>query len=277
MIPYIALQHKALCTSNLISPCASPAFTPSQPMSLTPDQVRRIAHLARIETSAKRRVPDHPRVTSTAFSPLIEDRCRPSIHARGSNPWPTPRTWPSACADDVVSEEATAAPPSRPWRRKPKPGSTWCPRSSNRPVRSCRARLASRPVPCPRLAPYRPCSIPALKELAAGPGRARQISSVELTTAVSGPHQPAQPGQSTPTSPRSSREKRSLKAAGQGGRRPPCRRATFGPLTGIPLAQKDIFCAEGWLTTCGSKMLANFVAPYDADGDPESSTPRPAP
>ncbi len=37
-----------------------------------------------------------------------------------------------------------------------------------------------------------------------------------------------------------------------------------GPLTGIPLAQKDIFCADGWLTTCGSKMLANFTAPYDA-------------
>ena len=37
-----------------------------------------------------------------------------------------------------------------------------------------------------------------------------------------------------------------------------------GPLTGVPLAQKDIFCAEGWLTTCGSKMLSNFVAPYDA-------------
>ena len=37
-----------------------------------------------------------------------------------------------------------------------------------------------------------------------------------------------------------------------------------GPLTGIPLAQKDIFCARGWLTTCGSKMLGNFVSPYDA-------------
>jgi aspartyl-tRNA(Asn)/glutamyl-tRNA(Gln) amidotransferase subunit A len=35
-------------------------------------------------------------------------------------------------------------------------------------------------------------------------------------------------------------------------------------LTGAPIAQKDIFCAQDWLTTCGSKMLSNFVSPYDA-------------
>ena len=37
-----------------------------------------------------------------------------------------------------------------------------------------------------------------------------------------------------------------------------------GPLVGIPLAHKDIFCTDGVLTTCGSRMLSNFVAPYDA-------------
>ncbi|MGA7802636.1 MAG: amidase, partial [Gammaproteobacteria bacterium] len=37
-----------------------------------------------------------------------------------------------------------------------------------------------------------------------------------------------------------------------------------GPLTGIPFAHKDIFCTEGVKTSCGSRMLDNFIAPYDA-------------
>ncbi len=39
---------------------------------------------------------------------------------------------------------------------------------------------------------------------------------------------------------------------------------TAKPLTGLPLVHKDIFCTEGVRTTCGSRMLDNFVSPYDA-------------
>lgn len=42
------------------------------------------------------------------------------------------------------------------------------------------------------------------------------------------------------------------------------RDGSAGPLTGIPLLHKDIFCTRNVATTCASKMLANFVPPYDA-------------
>ncbi|MGQ0653269.1 MAG: Asp-tRNA(Asn)/Glu-tRNA(Gln) amidotransferase subunit GatA [Betaproteobacteria bacterium] len=57
-------------------------------------------------------------------------------------------------------------------------------------------------------------------------------------------------------------ETRALDAARRADERR--QRGETAPLLGIPLAHKDIFCTRGMLTSCGSKMLANFVSPYDA-------------
>lgn len=53
-----------------------------------------------------------------------------------------------------------------------------------------------------------------------------------------------------------------LEQAAEADRR--IRSGDAGPLTGIPMVHKDIFCTAGVPTTCGSNMLANFVSPYDA-------------
>ena len=42
------------------------------------------------------------------------------------------------------------------------------------------------------------------------------------------------------------------------------RRGEAGPLTGVPIAHKDIFCTDGVRTSCGSRMLDRFIAPYNA-------------
>ena len=42
------------------------------------------------------------------------------------------------------------------------------------------------------------------------------------------------------------------------------RKTNGGVLTGVPMAHKDIFCTQGIKTTCASRMLENFVSPYDA-------------
>ncbi|MCE2715445.1 MAG: Asp-tRNA(Asn)/Glu-tRNA(Gln) amidotransferase subunit GatA [Acidibacter sp.] len=92
------------------------------------------------------------------------------------------------------------------------------------------------------------------KGLAAG-----DFSSVELTRSYLDRIQAAQPGLNafiTVTAEAALTEAAAADAARAAGK--------AGALTGVPLAHKDIFCTEGVLTTCGSKMLSNFVSPYDA-------------
>ena len=98
----------------------------------------------------------------------------------------------------------------------------------------------------------------SLKELAQALA-AKQISSVELSTLFLDRIERLNPVFNAFVTV--DREK-SLKMARDADAR--IAAGTAGPLTGIPIAQKDIFCAEGWTTTCGSKMLAQFVSPYDA-------------
>jgi aspartyl-tRNA(Asn)/glutamyl-tRNA(Gln) amidotransferase subunit A len=97
-----------------------------------------------------------------------------------------------------------------------------------------------------------------LAELSAGL-RARRFSSVELTRHFLARIErlgPALNAFITVTG------EQALQAASVADRRIAAGQA--GPLTGLPLVHKDIFCTDGVLTTCGSRMLSNFVAPYDA-------------
>jgi aspartyl-tRNA(Asn)/glutamyl-tRNA(Gln) amidotransferase subunit A len=88
--------------------------------------------------------------------------------------------------------------------------------------------------------------------------RSKQISSIELAEAFLGRIERFRPLNAFITVDR----ERTLAQARAADKR--IAEGKAGPLTGIPLAHKDIFCTAGLLTTCGSKMLSNFVAPYDA-------------
>jgi aspartyl-tRNA(Asn)/glutamyl-tRNA(Gln) amidotransferase subunit A len=89
--------------------------------------------------------------------------------------------------------------------------------------------------------------------------RAREFSSVELTTHYLERMARANPRLNAFVTLCA---ERALEQARQADGR--IAAGTAGPLTGVPLAHKDIFCTAGVLTTCSSRMLANFVSPYDA-------------
>ncbi len=89
--------------------------------------------------------------------------------------------------------------------------------------------------------------------------RAKKISSVELTQLYLdriATHNPVLNAFVTVEAAKSLAQARAADAQFAAG--------TAQALTGIPIAQKDIFCAQGWRTTCGSLMLDNFISPYDA-------------
>ncbi len=97
-----------------------------------------------------------------------------------------------------------------------------------------------------------------LTQLAAGL-KARKFSSVELVTALLARVERAQGSLNAFISV--TREQ-ALDAAAAADRA--LAAGGGGALTGVPIAHKDIFCTQGVRTTCGSRMLENFVSPYDA-------------
>ena len=99
---------------------------------------------------------------------------------------------------------------------------------------------------------------PTLAALSAGL-KARQYSSVELTRAALARVERSQPQLNTLVTVTA---ETALAAAAAADQR--IAAGTAGPLTGVPMIHKDIFCTAGVLTTCGSRMLSNFVSPYDA-------------
>ena len=101
----------------------------------------------------------------------------------------------------------------------------------------------------------------SLKELAAALAQ-KKISSVELATLFLDRIEKLNPALNAFVT--LDREKALAAAQAADARRAKVSAGETAPLLGIPLAHKDIFCTQGWRTTCGSKMLDNFIAPYDA-------------
>ena len=97
-----------------------------------------------------------------------------------------------------------------------------------------------------------------LRQLAAGL-RARKFSSVELVGAFL---ERIERHQAALNAFISVTRSQALEAAREADRS--LASGAGGALTGVPIAHKDLFCTKGVRTTCGSRMLENFISPYDA-------------
>src|SRR4051812_31375136 len=125
-----------------------------------------------------------------------------------------------------------------------------CPGSSNERPRELRRRSRARRIQY------------MITDSIAGLSRAlaeKRLSSLELTDGLLARIAQHNPALNAFVTIDAERARASAKAADQ------ARAAgNAGPLTGIPIAHKDVLMTAGLRTTCGSRMLDNFVAPYDA-------------
>jgi len=89
--------------------------------------------------------------------------------------------------------------------------------------------------------------------------KAKKLSSVELTKACLERIKEVEPKLKALVS---TTEELAISQAQKADQR--IAKGDIGPLTGIPVVLKDVLCTRGIKTTCSSKMLENFIPPYDA-------------
>ncbi len=207
-------------------------------MPLTPEDVNRIAMLARLDLSTAERAAMLSQLNG--FFGIVEQMS--AVDTSGVEPLYTPLSAVQAVAlrlrDDVVTEtdqrDAQPAPAHR-WSRT---ACSWCRRSSNE-----RARCMTLGVAAARPRAARPAAVSSL-----------ELTQHLLTRVAAFEHLGAF----------LARDPSCSLAQAARGRRAPRRAARPQPLTGVPIAHKDIFVTRALPSTAGSKMLAGYASPFDA-------------